>query len=162
MNVDTLKKPLLPFFPIEMTYSWRNVSKSTGSAESYIFQKHRKSKWKHDKGHFFPLFSIEMSYTGRNGSKSTGLAESQFFKNIGNQTSIHSKSIFSTFTNRDEVYWAKHFKKSYIKFYPVKTWKISMDTWKSRLSGLLSIEMRYTGRNVSKITRLIEFYSVKT
>ena len=69
MNVDTLKKPLLPFFP------------------------------------------IEMSYSGRNGSKSLDCQNFDFFQTIENERRYTQKSTFAVFSNRDELYWAKRFKK---------------------------------------------------
>ena len=68
---------------------------------------------------FFLLSPIEMRYTGRKRVKTGGSRECYSFKNIGNQNRDIQKAIFSTFTNREEVYWYKLLKqqKFFLHFY---------------------------------------------
>ena len=96
MNVDTLKKTLLPFFPIEMSYSGRNGSKSL-HCQNFGLVKAYEMNVDTLKKPLLPFFPIEMSYTGRNGSKNTGLPDSFSFKNIGNQRRYIQKAIYFHF-----------------------------------------------------------------
>jgi len=79
MNVNTLKKPLLPFFPIEMSYTGRNGSKSL-DCQNFALVKAYEMNVDTLKKQFLPFFPIEMSHSRRNGSKSLGCQNFSFVK----------------------------------------------------------------------------------